>query len=675
MGCTCASFQESLAPVARAAAPATSSQASPGALSGNRGSNRNVTAIVAGLQQHAAGHSTATSIAPAAGGAAAGAIGIGAAGLGARSGPGSLAHDTVNDFLAECRRGRLDAQADGGYRFNAYARYLGIDPIAEQDLLWVARCALHAPLPEGWTQHYDHLGRVFFYDSKTTRSCWTHPLEQEHRDVHCRLRKAQLSGTCERAAEKAVRDKLAVLEPLANSAQTEWMEHEDDKGQAFYHNRSAQISSWIDPRPALRHRATLWRAALDTLEGRSPQETLVTLLPCFSEEVLDAPLSGLPAWLADLHRRGADQSPDPKFDAWLSPRLLISERAVECPVCYDPLYCARPSVLERLDNGRRLCGHYFCFRCAQRLGGSCPLCRARSPCGCVAKALPNVERAPLAWFRMVDNSANGRLERDEVVRALEAVLPLDAERVRRALGVSGTSKGQEVAPAGTSEEREEASESGWWQQWRSDPAGGHPDSITEEAFCAEGGLLQWIVENLRELRRTEIQGRPPELTADNLQSWFEFWASEPNDGLSRAELLRALMRTLGVSGVERQKIREIRGTIEHCYHVWATEGSNRVTREAFVKSPGGLGEQLVAVLAAQPRPPASPEDERPPDAPPSPPVPPPPFVLPVSNEMQEKSAVLRSGSFQDLLERLSKLRSATEGGNSLTAEHCHTQRV
>lgn len=596
-------------------------------------------------------------IAPVAG---AGIVGI-SAGPGNRRnipGGGANVNETVNDFLAERRRGRLETQIDGGPRFNGYARYLGIDPVVEQDFTWVAKCALHSPLPEGWTQHFDGFGRVFFYDSKTSRSSWTHPLEQEHRDVHGHLRKARQSGTSEAQAEKVVRAQLAALEKQANSAASEWTEHQDDKGQVFYYNRSLQRSSWMDPRPAIRHRVVLWRAALDTLEGRSPQETLASLLPCFNEDSPDAGLD-LPEWLADLLSQG-DRDGDIS-DAWQSPRVLLAERAVECPVCYEPLYSAHPSVLQRVDTGKRLCGHYFCLRCAQRLGGGCPLCRARAPSGCVAKALPNVERAPRTWFRMVDNSANGRLERDEVVRALEAVLPLDAERLRRALGI--TVDGSE----GESEDGD-GEKSGWWQQWHADTTvNGRPAGITEEAFCAEGGLLQWIVEHLRELRRCEIRGRPPELTSDNLECWYEFWASEPEDGLSRSELLRALMRTLGVSGVERRKVREIRGTIEHCYHVWVADGGDRVSREAFIKSPGGLGEQLLHALL-----PSMPEEMQEPN-PPVPPAPPPAFSPMLEN--QDKPQV-RSSSYQDLVHRLSRLRLATDGDASLAVvaeERC--QRV
>merc|ERR1719316_1760664 len=119
------------------------------------------------------------------------------------------------------------------------------------------------------------------------------------------------------------------------------------------------------------------------------------------DAVLYEPESDRPAWI----EVGALSPPDP----WLSPRLLLPERAAECPVCYEPLYSAQPSVLIQ-STGKRLCGHYFCLHCAQRLRNRCPLCRAEALGGCYAQALPEVEKAPRLWFKMVDINGNGRLD-------------------------------------------------------------------------------------------------------------------------------------------------------------------------------------------------------------------------------------------------------------------------
>lgn len=56
------------------------------------------------------------------------------------------------------------------------ARYLGIDPIGEPQYLWIAEEMLTAPLPDGWTEHTDAEGNVYFYNNSTGESVWDHPL-------------------------------------------------------------------------------------------------------------------------------------------------------------------------------------------------------------------------------------------------------------------------------------------------------------------------------------------------------------------------------------------------------------------------------------------------------------------------------------------------------------------
>merc|ERR1712205_37816 len=62
------------------------------------------------------------------------------------------------------------------------------------------------------------------------------------------------------------------------------------------------------------------------------------------------------------------------------------------------------------------------------------------------------------------------------------------------------------------------------------------------------------------------------------------------------ELLRALLKTLKVSGEECRRVCEIRNTIDYCFHLWTADGGDRVTREAFLEIPNGLGEQLLCSL-------------------------------------------------------------------------------
>jgi len=581
----------------------------------------------------------------------------------AGGGPPRAGGRTVNHFLAAVRRGGLESVPT--QLFQAYARYLNLDPDADADLLWIVELAARAPTPVGWTEHFDSQGRLFYYHAERRSSWWTHPLEDEHRDVHRRITEFRDRGAnANDMGLGGLRGELWQLEAEATEAELSWMEHWDQDGHIFYFNRRERLSSWTDPRPAIRHRLLLRQRAVRTLLGcPEPPEEEAPYLEVEPDR---------PAWLEEREKRG-DCAPDD----WTSPRLLLMERAAECPVCYDPLWRSRPSVLTSAD-GRRICGHYFCLSCAQRLQTGCAVCRAQSADGepCRARALPAVEKRPWQWFAMVDVDCDGRLEQVEAVKALEAVLPLDGDRLWRALGTTSVEEQRSVGKrhkfakdlSPMSDVAEEINPqarmprtlitpgfgaprpflqvggaaslpplleedaggplplpppphfdadhnicfdaskgaastpskgSGWWLEWehrQPDECGKEGGGISAEAFCAEGGMLQWIVENLGELRRAEEAGEPPELEREELERWFDFWDVDADGGLSRAELLRALMKTLRVSGVERRRVNEIRSTIEQCFYSWAQDSEEKVSREAFLSKPDGLGELLLAAL-------------------------------------------------------------------------------
>ncbi|CAE7222100.1 CEP164 [Symbiodinium microadriaticum] len=137
-----------------------------------------------------------------------------------------------------------------------WTEYLGIDPITDGDLMWIADEALAAPLPSEWTEHHDSADRVFYYNVQTHASSWTHPLEQMHRDTY-------KSIVHYRSGEVSKEDQVTELERLkrkCDDAEREsirelqaWSEHTDEGGQKFFYNREKQVSVWTDPRPARCH--------------------------------------------------------------------------------------------------------------------------------------------------------------------------------------------------------------------------------------------------------------------------------------------------------------------------------------------------------------------------------------------------------------------------------------
>merc|ERR1711974_565480 len=111
---------------------------------------------------------------------------------------------------------------------------------------------------------------------------------------------------------------------------------------------------------------------------------------------------------------------------------------------------------------------------------------------------------------MGDQEGHGRVEKKNVVQALEAVLPLDSEGLH------------------------EAADDHCWAAW--DKSGhGH---ISEKAFFAPGGLLEWVRTHQQQLSAARKRGKAPPLTQP--EAWFRHWDRANKGRLHRSELLRGL---------------------------------------------------------------------------------------------------------------------------------------
>jgi centrosomal protein CEP164 len=64
------------------------------------------------------------------------------------------------------------------------AEQLGIDAAAEERLMWIARKALKAPLPEGWRPCASPEGEVYFFNFDSGESVWERPLDQQWRELY-----------------------------------------------------------------------------------------------------------------------------------------------------------------------------------------------------------------------------------------------------------------------------------------------------------------------------------------------------------------------------------------------------------------------------------------------------------------------------------------------------------
>lgn len=183
---------------------------------------------------------------------------------------------TVNEFVARTKRCREKGLEPTKPELIAYARYLGIDPIVDGDLMWIADEALNAPLPSEWTEHHDSADRVFYYNVQTHASSWTHPLEQLHRDTYKCIVNFRSGETPLSKEEKAseldkLRRKCEEAEREAHRELQAWSEHTDEQGQKFYYNREHQRSVWTDPRPSRCHALYLQMKALRVLSKQMGQ--------------------------------------------------------------------------------------------------------------------------------------------------------------------------------------------------------------------------------------------------------------------------------------------------------------------------------------------------------------------------------------------------------------------
>jgi len=129
-----------------------------------------------------------------------------------------------------------------------YIKGLGIDPIHESELLWIAEEAFSAHLPPSWGEHQDERGRVYFHNSATGLSSWQHPLDELYREVVDYQRRVMaLGGFWELDRE------LEDFEARTQAELSQWTELYDEHGQKFFFNASSKASRFDDPRQAGSH--------------------------------------------------------------------------------------------------------------------------------------------------------------------------------------------------------------------------------------------------------------------------------------------------------------------------------------------------------------------------------------------------------------------------------------
>ena len=86
-----------------------------------------------------------------------------------------------------------------------HARYLGLDPVYDSHLMWMAEESLCAPLPAFWDDHVDEHGRVFYRNRRTGQTSRCHPLDKKYKKKVLQAKMCELQRTLVKMTDEAVR--------------------------------------------------------------------------------------------------------------------------------------------------------------------------------------------------------------------------------------------------------------------------------------------------------------------------------------------------------------------------------------------------------------------------------------------------------------------------------------
>lgn len=75
-----------------------------------------------------------------------------------------------------------------------YGRWLGMDLPADSDLLFLAREGLKAPLPEGWKACKSEKGELYYFNFKSGKSIWDHPMDDHYKEALADHKRRKANG-------------------------------------------------------------------------------------------------------------------------------------------------------------------------------------------------------------------------------------------------------------------------------------------------------------------------------------------------------------------------------------------------------------------------------------------------------------------------------------------------
>ena len=98
-------------------------------------------------------------------------------------------------------------------------------------------------LADGWEEHEDDDGNVYFYHELTRTTTWTRPTAKEKAKGK-KGKKGDHKGSL-------VEVNFSSRDELQSTLPQEWEQHTDDSGLPYYYNTFTRVTSWT--RPAANH--------------------------------------------------------------------------------------------------------------------------------------------------------------------------------------------------------------------------------------------------------------------------------------------------------------------------------------------------------------------------------------------------------------------------------------
>ena len=94
----------------------------------------------------------------------------------------------------------LEEEIDANYEptqaeIHEYATWLGMDLQADEELFWVAREGLKAPLPPDWKPCRSPDGEIYYFNFSNGDSVWDHPCDEEYKALY-RVEKEKRRQLC-----------------------------------------------------------------------------------------------------------------------------------------------------------------------------------------------------------------------------------------------------------------------------------------------------------------------------------------------------------------------------------------------------------------------------------------------------------------------------------------------